>query len=135
VFFEDEYLNYVPRTLEPDMVTLYQPTEIREGYVMETVAENYVISDGTRNLHVSYVQPLAHGEGMLMAYLPTEKIAIEADLYDPLAAGEPLPAPSASHRTLYEHVRRLGLDVSTIAPIHGPAVAWDQFLKVVEAGK
>jgi hypothetical protein len=117
------------------MVTLYQPTEIREGYVMETVAENYVISDGTRNLHVSSVQPLAHGEGMLMAYLPTEKIVIEADLYDPPAAGEPLPAASASHRTFHEHVRRLGLDVSTIAPIHGPSVAWDQFLKVVGAGQ
>lgn len=135
VFFEEEYLNYVPRTLEPDLVTLYQPTEIREGYVMETVAENYVISDGRRNLHVSYVQPLSHVEGMLMAYLPAEKIVIEADLYDPPAAGQPLPAVSESHRAFYEHVRRLGLEVLTIAPIHGPAVEWGQFLKVVEAGQ
>lgn len=133
VFFEDEYLNYVPRTLEPDMVTLYQPTEIREGYVMETVAENYVISDGKRNLHVSYVQPLAHVEGMLMAYLPAERIVIEADLYDPPAAGGALPAANASHKALYEHVRRLGLEVSTIAPIHGRAVAWGEFLKAVGA--
>jgi hypothetical protein len=93
-----------------------------------------VISDGRRNLHVSYVQPLSHVEGMLMAYLPAEKIVIEADLYDPPAAGQPLPAVSASHRTLYEHVRRLGLEVVTIAPIHGPAVEWGQFLKVVGAG-
>jgi glyoxylase-like metal-dependent hydrolase (beta-lactamase superfamily II) len=135
VFFEDEYLNYVPRTMEPDMVTLYQPTEIREGYVMETVAENYVISDGRRNLHVSYVQPLGHVEGMLMAYLPTEKIVIEADLFDPPAAGQPLPAVTATHRAFYQHVRRLGLEVSTIAPIHGRAVDWGEFLKVVGAGE
>jgi hypothetical protein len=135
VFFEDELLNYVLRTLEPDMVTLYQPTEIREGYVMETVAENYVISDGSRNLHVSYVQPLSHVEGMLMAYLPSEKIVIEADLYDPPAAGEALPAATDVHRAFHQHVRRLGLDVSGIAPIHGPAVEWGQFLKVVGAGE
>jgi hypothetical protein len=117
------------------MVTLYQPTEIREGYVMENVAENYVISDGSRNLHVSYVQPLSHVEGMLMAYLPSEKIVIEADLYDPPAAGEALPAATDVHRAFHQHVRRLGLDVSGIAPIHGPAVEWGQFLKVVGAGE
>jgi hypothetical protein len=131
VFFEEEYLNYVPRTIEPDLVSLYQPTEIREGYVMEAIAENYVISDGTRNLNVSYVQPLAHVEGMLMAYLPTEKIVIEADLYDPPAPGQPRPAANPSHRSLYNHVQRLGLDVTTIAPIHGRATPWSEFLGVV----
>jgi glyoxylase-like metal-dependent hydrolase (beta-lactamase superfamily II) len=126
VFYEDEILNYVPRTLQPDMMTLYQPTEIREGYTMEIVAENYVISDGKRNLHISYVQPLAHGEGMLMAYLPGEKIAIEADLYNP-----PGP-PDASAQSFYNHVQRLGLEVETIVPIHGSAVPWAEFLKVVK---
>ncbi|MGH9672385.1 MAG: MBL fold metallo-hydrolase, partial [Bryobacteraceae bacterium] len=82
VFYEEEILNYTPRSLRPDLMTLFPPTEIREGYIMEAVAENYVVSDGARNLHISYVQPLAHVEGMLMAYLPNEKIAIEADLYD-----------------------------------------------------
>ena len=131
VFYEEELLTYVPRTLQPDMVTLYQPTEIREGYTMEIVAENYVVSDGTRNLHISYVQPLAHVEGMLMAYLPNEKIVIEADLYDPPDAGAPLPtAPNAANRSFYDHVQRLGLDVSTIAPIHGRAVPWSDFLKL-----
>jgi glyoxylase-like metal-dependent hydrolase (beta-lactamase superfamily II) len=131
VFFEEEYLNYVPRTLQPDMVTLYQPTEIREGYTMEAIAENYVISDNVRNLHISYVQPLAHVEGMLMAYLPAERMVIEADLYDPPAPGQPLPAANPSHRSFYNHVQRLGLEVSTIVPIHGRPVPWSDFLKVV----
>jgi glyoxylase-like metal-dependent hydrolase (beta-lactamase superfamily II) len=123
-FYEDELLNYVPRTLQPDMMTHYQPTEIREGYTMEIVAENYVISDGVRNLHISYVQPLAHGEGMLMAYLPNEKIAIEADLYNPGGAADP-----GAEQRFYDHVKRLGLDVSTIAPIHGSPAPWSEFLK------
>lgn len=120
VFYEDEILNYVPRTLAPDMVTLYQPTEIREGYTMEVVAENYVLSDHVRNLHISYVQPLDHVEGMLMAYLPTEKIAIEADLTD--AAASP-----SSRQAFYDHVERLGLDVETIVPIHGRPSSWTDF--------
>ncbi len=122
VFYEEEVLNYTPRVLRPDLVTLYQPTEVREGYTMEIVAENYVISDGSRSLHVSYVQPLVHGEGMLMAYLPAERIAIEADLDDPPAS-----------RTFVNHVRRLGLEVRTVAPIHGKPVSWGEFLKRVEA--
>jgi hypothetical protein len=130
VFYEDELLNYVPRTLLPDMVTLYQPTEIREGYTMETVAENYVISDGTRNMHISYVQPLAHGEGMLMAYLPKEKIVIEADLYDAVPADSQLPSGGAD-MSFFRHLKRLGLDVTTIVPIHGRAVPWSEFLKIV----
>jgi glyoxylase-like metal-dependent hydrolase (beta-lactamase superfamily II) len=133
VFYEDELLNYVPRTLQPDMATLYQPTEIREGYTMEIVAENYVVSDGTRSMQISYVQPLAHVEGMLMVYLPAEKMVIEADLYDPPGPGAPPPAANPSHKSFFDHVRRLGLDVRTIVPIHGRPAPWSEFLKV--AGK
>ncbi|MDX1980757.1 MAG: MBL fold metallo-hydrolase [Bryobacteraceae bacterium] len=126
VFYEDEILNYVPRLMRPDMVSLYQPTEIREGYTMETVAENYVISDGVRNLHISYVQPLAHVEGMLMAWLPKERIVIEADLFNP-----GMPTPEGSMKSFRQHVRRLGLEPASIAPIHGRAVPWADFLKAL----
>ena len=133
VFYETELLNYVPRTLQPDMVSLYPPTEISEGYTMEDVDEKYVLTDGIRNLEIYYVQGLgAHVEGMLMAYLPKEKILIEADLYDPPVSAEALPATSgAMHRAFYDNVRQLGLDISTIAPIHGRVVPWSDFVKVV----
>jgi glyoxylase-like metal-dependent hydrolase (beta-lactamase superfamily II) len=126
VFYETELLNYVPRTLKPDLVSLYPPTELSEGYTMEDVDEKYVISDGTRNMDIYYVQGLnTHVEGMLMAYLPAEKILIEADLYDP-----PASVPGPIHKVFYNNVKQLGLDVSTIAPIHGPAVPWSDFLKL-----
>jgi hypothetical protein len=131
-FYTRDVLNYAPRTLQPDMMSLWPPTEVAEGYQYETVRENYTLTDGARTMSLSYVQPLAHVEGMLMAYLPTEKMVIQADLYDPPAAGEPLPAnPTAANRTFYNHVRRLGLDVATIVPIHGRVVPWSDFLKVV----
>ena len=129
-FYTNDVLNYAPRTVSPDMISLWPPTELAEGYQYEQVTENYVLSDGRRNMNLYYVQPLDHAEGMLMVYLPDEQMVIEADLLD---THVPLPSsPSANNMALYNQVRRLGLDVSTIVPIHGQPVAWSQFLDVVE---
>jgi len=122
-FYNRDVLNYAPRLLAPDLTSRMPPTELSEGYQYETVRENYVITDGTRNLHVSYVQPLAHAEGMLVAYLHGEKILIEADLFDP-GSGAPPGPPGWS---LANHVRRLGVEVRLIAPIHGEPAAWSEF--------
>jgi len=131
LFYETELLNYTPRTLEPDMVSLYPPTEISEGYTMEDVDEKYVLSDGERNLEIYYVQGLgSHVEGMLMAYLRKEKILIEADLFDPVGGAAPTSS-AALHRALHDNVRQIGLEVETIAPIHGPTVPWSEFLKAL----
>jgi glyoxylase-like metal-dependent hydrolase (beta-lactamase superfamily II) len=135
IFYETELLNYVPRTLQPDMLSLYPPTEISEGYTMEDVDEKYVITDGSRSMEIHYVQGLdSHVEGMLMAYLPGEQILVEADLFDPPNPGAARSTKaSAVNQALYDNVRQLGLEVSTIAPIHGPAAPWSEFLKVMRA--
>lgn len=126
-FYVRDVLNYAPRTLAPDLMALAPPTEVAEGYQYEAVRENYILSDGTRQLNITYVQPLGHAEGMLMAYLPKERIIIEADLYDSFpAATKATPANLALRR----HAERLGLDVAMIAPIHGRAVPWSDFLKL-----
>ncbi len=135
-FYTRDVLNYAPRTLNPDMVSLWPPTELAEGYQYETVRENYWLNDGTRSMHISYVHPLAHAEGMLMAYLPNERLLIEADLFDPPTLGGPRRTePTAANRSLYRHVQRLGLDVDTIVPIHGRPVPWTDFLEVVGEGE
>ena len=129
-FYTRDVLNYAPRTLLPDMVSLWPPTELAEGYQYEVVRENYWLTDpaGSQSMHVSYVHPLRHVEGMLVAYLPEARILIEADLYDPPRPGAPGPdEPNADHRSLLEHVTRLGLEVDTIVPIHGEPVPWSQF--------
>jgi glyoxylase-like metal-dependent hydrolase (beta-lactamase superfamily II) len=130
LFYTRDVLNYAPRTLKPDMVSLWPPTELAEGYYYEQVSENYVLSDGTRNLNLYYVQPLEHVEGMLMAYLPREKMLIEADLFD---THVPAPArPTAANQSFFNQVRRLKLEVSTIVPIHGKPIAWTDFSKLFQ---
>ena len=135
-FYVKDVLNYAPRTLDPDMVSLWPPTELAEGYQYETVRENYWLNDATRSMHVSYVHPLDHVEGMLVAYLPNERLLIEADLYDPPGSSEPGFATSTqAHRSLYGHVERLGLEVETIVPIHGRPVPWSTFARSVREGR
>jgi hypothetical protein len=116
------------------MLALYPPTAISEGYTLEDVDENYALTDGERFMTIHYVQGLnVHAEGMLMAFLPKEKILIEADMFDSPAPGEkPAEAGAPARRALLNNVKQIGLDVKTIAPIHGRAVAWSEFLKAVQ---
>ena len=67
---------------------------------------------------------------MLIAYLPKEKIVVEADLYSPRAAQAPA-TPSASSVTFYENIKRLKLDVATIVPVHGRIVPMSEFLSFI----
>ena len=130
MFYESELLNYVPRMLEPDMVSLYPPTEISEGYTMEDVDEKYILGDGERFLEIYYVQGLGvHVEGMLMAYLPRERILIEADLFDPGLLPSDHSRPTATEQVLLRNVQQNRLRPETIAPIHGDAATWNEFLR------
>jgi len=111
--------------LKPDMISLWPPTELAEGYYYEAIRENFAISDGSRNLNVHYINPLAHVEGMLIAYLPKERLLFEADLLD---TDRPRRTPpTRDHTSFYTAVRRLGLDVAQIVPVHGKPVAWAHF--------
>ena len=112
-FFE-EVLTAGPRLLQPDRYSLSPPEEWAEGYTFETVREKFVLGDQSRTVELYNVQGLQHAVGMLIAYLPKEKIVVQADLYNPTAS-----APNASTRTLYENIRRLNLDVDRIVGIHG----------------
>jgi len=121
-FYVRDVVNYTPRTLLPDMLSLWPPTELAEGYFYEAIRENFIISDGTRNLNVHYVNPLQHVEGMLIAYLPKERLLMEADLLD---TNQPArAAPSSDQVSFYNAVRKLNLNVSQIVPVHGSPVAW-----------
>jgi glyoxylase-like metal-dependent hydrolase (beta-lactamase superfamily II) len=124
-FLNRDVLNYEPRTIAPDILARWPPTELSEGYNYEAVQENYVITDNRRILRVYYVQPLQHVEGMLMAYLPSERIAFQADLFD--THEPPKLSQLPAMRSLATQVARMKLDVATLAPVHGKPVPWSAF--------
>ena len=134
-FLKQEVLSYGTWTLEPDLLSLHPPTEFAEGYQLETIDMKGTISDGTRNLDVYYVQGNPHAEGMLMAYLPRERILFESDMYTPPAEGAAMPAtapPAALN--LFQNIQAYKLDVATIAAGHGRAVPFAEFLRFVGKG-
>ncbi len=64
-----------------------------------------------------------------MAYLRKEKLLIEADAFNPLAAGaEPPKSQSVNRVALEANVRRLNIDVERILPIHGHIVPYSELL-------
>jgi hypothetical protein len=70
-----------------------------------------------------------------MAYLPKEKILVNADLYSPPNPGAQPQEPTAAMRTLYENMIKLGLDVVQHVPIHGRVGTNDEFVKIVNKSK
>ena len=130
-FLNHDVLAYEPRTMEPDIVSLWPPTEVAEGYNYEAVQENYVIADDSRILRVYYVQPLQHVSGMLMAYLPEEGIAFQADLFD--THEPPRASQLPAMQSLNNQVERMGLNVETLAPVHGQPVPWSEFVEALNA--
>ena len=130
-FLNHDVLNYRARTVSPDMVSLWPPTEVSEGYNFEAFNENYVITDGSRILNLYYVQPLRHAEGMAIGYLPAEKIVMQANLFD---THEPPPStPTPAMVSFYRTMRTLGLNVTTIAPVHGKPVPMSAFMSAMGA--
>lgn len=115
-FYEAAWAN--PRTLNPDAAS-----KSGKAAVFETVGDKLVLTDGSRPIEIHAIQGSGHADGFLMVYLPNEKILAEADAWSPLAPDAPAPAtPNPYNVNLYENIQRLGLDVATIAPIHGRRV-------------
>ena len=140
-----------PRELQPDRLAIFSPMYMisRRPAPIDTVGGDtrgegkYTVTDGVRMMEIFHVQDLSydlddpsysqgnHSADMLMAYLPKEKILINADLYSPPEPGAQPPAPTAAMRTLYQNMLKLKLDVAQHVPIHGHVGTNDEFVKIV----
>lgn len=109
-----------PFTRQPDaLATVKAP-----GLGLQTVPGSRTLTDGTRSLVLYHLAGNPHSDTLLMAYLPKERVLIEADAWSPEGAGY---HPYAAN--LLEHIRRLKLDVARIVPLHGAPAT----LKALEA--
>lgn len=135
-FYQDVVLYPAPRTVQPDRLSTYYPFFVnarREAIETVNVRQKYVLSDGVRTLELHPVEGLEHSAGMLMAYLPNEKLLVNADLYSPPAPGAQSPAsPTPSMVTLNDNIKRLKLDVRQHVPIHGRPGTMEEFTKIVD---
>jgi glyoxylase-like metal-dependent hydrolase (beta-lactamase superfamily II) len=91
-----------------------------------------VLTDGTRSVEIHALQGIQHARGLLMVYLPLEKLLVQVDAYTP---GPPFSAPPATpqpaHLNLLANIERLKLDVERIVPLRGRVVPAAELLRAV----
>jgi len=114
-----------PHTLEPDRLAQNpkKPTFI-------TVKDKYSLTDGGRSLEIYPLEGDTHNAGLMMVYMPKEKILVEADDFSWPAGTRSGPRYHANNVNLYRNIQHLKLDVKTIAPIHGEPVPLSELQKV-----
>jgi glyoxylase-like metal-dependent hydrolase (beta-lactamase superfamily II) len=114
------------RTIKPDRLAKSARKPVFEG-----VVGSRIFSDGSRQLIVYHYAGNMHNAGMLMVYLPKEKILIEADSYYPPPPNtSPAGVPNLVH--FYEAVERLRLDVELVVPIHDQPTMFEVVRRAVE---
>jgi glyoxylase-like metal-dependent hydrolase (beta-lactamase superfamily II) len=107
----------LPHTLDPD-----RQAEAKKKISIETMTDKKVLTDGNHVIELHRLQGSNHNDGLIVAYLPKEKILVEADAFNPPAQPNAPPnPPTANNMNLVQNIDRLKLDVETIIPIHYPA--------------
>jgi hypothetical protein len=94
---------------------------------LSPVGAKRVMTDGTRTIELHHIKDSPHDKGLIVVYLPKEKMLIEVDAYTPLAVDDPPPAAV----NLYENIERLKLDADRIVPLHGRIVRLEDLKKTI----
>jgi glyoxylase-like metal-dependent hydrolase (beta-lactamase superfamily II) len=105
-----------PHTIAPD-----REAASKKPVKIQTVGDDYKLTDGKRVIELHRLQGYEHTGDMMIVYLPAEKILGEPDAFTPPPqAGAPLIPPAVVYaKALNDNIKRLKLDVQTIAPFHG----------------
>ncbi|MBI1956174.1 MAG: MBL fold metallo-hydrolase [Acidobacteria bacterium] len=124
-FYEQTFR--APRTLSPDRLS-----QSKVPAKFETMTDKHILTDGTRTMELHLTQGSGHNAGLIMAYLPRERLLIEADSFSPPPPGAPPPAVISTYSVnLYENIERLRLAVQRIIPIHGRVVPLADLRRVI----
>jgi glyoxylase-like metal-dependent hydrolase (beta-lactamase superfamily II) len=108
--FLEKALN-TPRTLLNDTLAK-NPKKAK----IETVAEKRVYSDGTRTVEMYHVYPAPHSNGLLIAYIPKEKVLFQGDFT--VTPGQ----PANDHvKALFPVLEKLNLDFDRYINVHASA--------------
>jgi hypothetical protein len=112
-FFE-KALN-APRTLAPDALSKSGVKPKVEGFK----GDKRVFADATGTLEIHVIKGLPHADGIVVAWLPQEKILVYADMFNYPPANQPVPDPPVIGTQVFlRNIERLGLDPVGILSVH-----------------
>jgi hypothetical protein len=98
-------------SLEPDALA-----RANRGIRLERVDDSRTLRDETMEMALYHLAGSTHGDGILAAYFPRERIYAEADVWNPGAQIQP------HVRSLMEDIERRRLQIDRIVPLHGQQV-------------
>jgi glyoxylase-like metal-dependent hydrolase (beta-lactamase superfamily II) len=105
----------LPHQINPDSLAKSNRKAVVEGF-----GDKRIMTDGRQTLELHHIRGNNHHEGILMAYLPTVKVLVQADAFHPRPGAKwAYPSPPQFTVNLYENVQRLKLDVDRVLHIHG----------------
>jgi glyoxylase-like metal-dependent hydrolase (beta-lactamase superfamily II) len=108
--FLEKALN-TPRTLLDDVLAK-NPKKAK----IEAVVEKKVYSDGTRTVEMYHAYPAPHSNGLLIAYIPKEKVIFQGDF-----SVNPGEAANDHVMALYPVLKKLNLDYDRYINVHTSA--------------
>lgn len=86
---------------------------------IEGVADRRVLKGANRTIELHHVRDLQHTDGMLIAYLPNEKVLFSGDFGIPNPGAPPAPV-NPSLTVLVANLDRLKLDFNQFITVHSP---------------
>ncbi len=129
-----EKLAGLPHTLNPDMMAQSPKKPSIEG-----MTEKRILTDGNHVIELHRLKDSTHNDGLLVAYLPKEKVLLEADGWNPPLEADAAPGPlnnALYNKNLMDNIQRLKLNVETVVPVHYPAnnrpVTMAEFTRAVD---
>jgi len=104
-----------PRTLAPDSMSKSGKKPIIEGFT----GDKRVFQDATRTFEVDVIKGLPHADGLVIGYLPKEKILVYADMFNLPPPDNPVPNPPVIGTMVFvDNLERLHLEPERIMSIH-----------------
>ena len=127
-YFQQVWSN--PRTLAPDRLARAGRTPAFEGIV-----GSRMFRDEMREMVIYHYAGNMHNAGMLMVFLPKERVLIEADSFTPTNNPNEPPGGLPNLVHFLDAVDRLRLDVQQVIPIHGRVTTLDEARAAVDTFK
>jgi glyoxylase-like metal-dependent hydrolase (beta-lactamase superfamily II) len=104
-----------PRTLASDSLAKSGRKPIVEGFT----GDRRVFQDRTRTFEVHVIKGLPHADGLVVGYLPKERLLVYADMFNLPPAENPVPDPPVMGTVVFaDNLDRLKLNVERILSVH-----------------
>ena len=104
-----------PRTLAPDSMSKSGKKPVIDGFE----GDKKVFQDAMRTFEVHVIKELPHADGLVIGYLPKEKILVYADMFNLPPPNEAVPNPPVVGTIVFvDNIERLKLTPDRIMSIH-----------------